>query len=442
MDERFDVVIVGARCAGSPLATLLGRQDVRVALVDQDAFPSDALSTHFFEADALAFLARLGVDDQLRATRAPFITRTDNRLEDIRWSTDWPQVEGDIGGLASVRRIVLDQLLVEAAQEAGAELYAGSGVTDLVRDQTNRVAGVRLNTSAGERELSARLVIGADGRTSTVARLAGARQYNLTPNQRATYWSYFEGAAIGEPTFVFHRWADRFVVAAPCDSGLYEVQVMPDLADLDAFRGDVSGSFMAHAMSCEPVAEAIASATRVGKVLGMVRWSGFFREPAGRGWVLVGDAGLFKDPAAGRGIGDAFEQAESLAATIVGALRGSDAELDTTLKHWGRRRDEAFAEYYWFGTDLGAGGRVPVVLPELVRGLQAGGKSHLMLEIQSRRARPSRVLSPPRVVAAVARALLRRGGERGRLLRELAQLGSQQARRVWLKHRPAFATDD
>src|SRR5438270_1186808 len=162
MDERFDVVIVGARCAGSPLATLLGRQDVRVALVDQDAFPSDTLSTHFFEADALAFLARLGVDDQLRATRAPFITRTDNRLEDIRWSTDWPQVEGDIGGLASVRRIVLDQLLVEAAQEAGAELYAGSRVTDLVRDQTNRVAGVRLNTSAGERELSARLVIGAD----------------------------------------------------------------------------------------------------------------------------------------------------------------------------------------------------------------------------------------------------------------------------------------
>src|SRR5215210_522045 len=111
MAERYDVAIVGARCAGSPLATLLARAGVTVALVEQTTFPRDTLSTHLVEADALAFLHRLGVTDRLRATGAPFVRRTDTRIEDIRWVADWPQRPGDIGGIASVRRVVLDQIL-------------------------------------------------------------------------------------------------------------------------------------------------------------------------------------------------------------------------------------------------------------------------------------------------------------------------------------------
>src|SRR5205085_1366956 len=84
------------------------------------------------------------------------------------------------------------------------------------------------------------------------------------------------------------------------------------------------GSFMEYATSTEPVADALAGARRVGKFLGIVRWEGFFREAAGAGWVLVGDAGYFKDPTPGQGIGDAFGQVDRLAPVIASGLRGSD----------------------------------------------------------------------------------------------------------------------
>src|ERR1700722_17442342 len=84
LTDNFDVVVVGARCAGSPLAALLARQGVKVALVERAAFPADTLSTHIFDADALAFLNRLGLTEQLRATGAPFISRIDTRAEDFR----------------------------------------------------------------------------------------------------------------------------------------------------------------------------------------------------------------------------------------------------------------------------------------------------------------------------------------------------------------------
>src|SRR5690242_7447991 len=146
------------------------------------------MCSHGFEADALAFLDRLGLSERLRAAGARFVVRVDGRSEDVRWRVHWPQRPGDIGGIASVRRSVLDELLVGAAREAGATVLMGAKVTALVRE-AGRVSGVRVSGAGGERELRARVVVGADGRRSTVARLAGARRYNVTPNQRALYWT-------------------------------------------------------------------------------------------------------------------------------------------------------------------------------------------------------------------------------------------------------------
>jgi 2-polyprenyl-6-methoxyphenol hydroxylase-like FAD-dependent oxidoreductase len=167
---NFDVVVVGARCAGSPLATLLARQGVKVALVERATFPRDTLSTHIFEADALAFLDRLGLTEQLRATGAPFISRIDTRAEDFRWSIEMPLRAGDVGGLASIRRFVLDPILAHAAEESGAQVRMATAVTGLVQDG-GRVNGVRIRTNGSDGELRARLVVGADGRNSTVANL-------------------------------------------------------------------------------------------------------------------------------------------------------------------------------------------------------------------------------------------------------------------------------
>jgi flavin-dependent dehydrogenase len=420
---------------------LLASRGIDVAVLEQATFPRDTLSTHLFEADALAFLDRLGVAQQLRETGAPFMNRADNRAEDVWWTMDWPQRPGDIGGIASIRRHVLDPILAQAAEEAGAEVRMATKVTELV-EEAGRVVGVRVADGSGEGELRARLVVGADGRNSTIARLRGARKYNRVPNQRADYWAYFAGADMGsEPTFVFHRWADRMILGNPTDSGLYQVQVLPELGGLDRFRRDLEAQFMEHARSCEPVAAALAGARRVGKFFGMVRWEGFFRQASGPGWVLTGDAGHFKDPAPGRGIGDAFLQSDALAPAILEGLGGSERELDDAMARWGRWRDKEFAEHYWFGCDMGAAGPLPAVLPEIARGLQSRGKAGLILELTSHRAKPSEVFIP-RLPGATARLLARRGSDRAEILREVGTILARDVRRRWLNLRPAYAEDD
>jgi flavin-dependent dehydrogenase len=329
-------------------------------------------------------------------------------------------VRDDVAGITSVRREVLDPVLANAAAAAGADVRYGTTVTDLIR-ANGRVTGVRTDTG----DVEARLVVGADGRNSTVAKLAGARRYNLVPNERAASWGYFEGADYGpEPTFVYHRWDNRMHVASPTDGGLYCAQIMIDLAELDAFKRDIDASFMKRCETCEPVATAVAGARLVGKVQGQLKWDGFFRDARGPGWVLTGDAGHFKDPAPGRGIGDAFIQTDFLAAELA---KGDFDAATTRFAGW---RDEEFADYYWFGCDQGAAGDVPSILPAFMRGLKDPAE---ILEIANHRKRPSDVVTPPRILAAVAKTIAS-----GTLPRGLGRQIKNEVQRGRLNRRPRY----
>jgi flavin-dependent dehydrogenase len=439
MPEHADVIVVGARCAGSPLAALLARAGVRVVVLERAGFPSDTFSSHLFEADAISFVNRLGALERLRATGAPLVARTDTRVEDLHLAMDLPQQPDDVGAIVSVRRLLLDTILAEAAAQAGADVRTGARVTGLL-EEDGRIAGVRFEQAGAESELRARLVVGADGRHSTLARLVGARMYNLTPSQRLLFWAYFEGADPGaEPTFLSHRWGERFILAIPSDSGLYQVLLWPEQSERERFQSDRDGAFLDHARACEPVADALVGARRVGKTMGAFRWEGFFRQAAGAGWVLCGDAGHFKSPAPGRGIGDAFLQAERLATAITAALEGSDEALDLAMRAWGRWRDREFAEQYWLAYDLEEAGAVPSVLVEILRGLQRTGNAGLFFEVLNHRARPSQVLTPARALGAGARLLAKRGSHRRALLAELGTLGARDMRRRRLNARPVYA---
>ena len=439
MSEQTDVIVVGARCAGSPLAALLAREGVRVTVLERASFPSDTLSSHLFEADALAFLDRLGVIERLRATGAPMLMRTDTRVEDVELAIELPRLPGDPGGIASVRRTLLDPILADAARQAGAEVHTGAQVVGLI-EHGGRLAGVRVRQDGNETELLGRLVVGADGRHSTVARLAGARRYNVTPNQRLLFWRFFENAQ-AEPAFLSHRWDQHFILGLPSDSGLYQVLIWPELGERAAFQGDRDKAFMQHARLCEPIADAIAGAEPVGNAIGAFSFEGFFREASGPGWVLCGDAGHFKSPAPGRGIGDAFLQAESLASTIAGALGGSDPELDRAMERWGGWRDHEFAEHYWLAYDFEEAGAVPALLVEILRRLQQQGKGWMFFDVLNHRVRPSSLLTPPRALGASTRLLARPGTDRRALLAELGSLGAREVRRRWLNRRPAYVSE-
>jgi len=437
MPEKFDVVVVGARCAGSPLATLLARKGVRVALVERATFPRDTLSTHIFEAPGINVLARLGVLDRVRATGAEPIRQLDLRQDEFAARVEPRLRPGDVGAAMSVRRFLLDPILAETAEEAGAVVMMQTTVTGLV--QNGRVTGVRVSSGGSEREFSARLVVGADGRNSTVAKLTGARKYHVVPSERFAYWGFFEGTdADPEPEIVFHHWDGRVVIACPADSGLYQVIVIPDNRLLSQFRADLERAFTDHAHACAPVAEKLNSARRVGKLLGIIGWESFFRESAGPGWALVGDAGQFKDPTPGQGMTDAFRQAEAMAPAIAAHIGGSDVELDRAVAKWARWRDRDAFEHHWMACDLGAAGRSPIVVPAMMHRLERSGKLDRFTDLFQHRSMPSRVFSPPLLLSTAVAMLARKECARPAVLRDARQLVMTDARRKRLRRKPAF----
>ena len=438
MSDKFDVIVVGARCAGSPLATLLAREGLKVAVVERAAFPKDTLSTHIFQAPGINFLKRLGVYEHVLDTGARTYTRVDLRQEDFQGTLDVNQRPGDEGAFMSVRRFVLDPILRDAAADAGAEVLMSTNVTGLRRDGS-RVAGVTAVCQGQERTLDAKLVVGADGRNSTVGELAGARKYNVVPNARFGYWWYFADANPGpDPALVYHRWEGRFIIAMPADGGLYQVIELPDMSFVPEFRTDREAAFMAHAQSCRPVAEVLAGAHPVGKMFGVLKFECFFRESAGPGWALVGDAGHFKDPAPGQGIADAFRQAEALAPVVVGAVNESDAALDAAVAAWARWRDRDAAEHYWLAADFGAAGSAPAVVVEITRRLYQQGRAAELGNVFQHRVKPSSVFTPPVLFAGAASAMRRPGANRTQILREVRETIVTDTRRRRLNRRPEF----
>jgi 2-polyprenyl-6-methoxyphenol hydroxylase-like FAD-dependent oxidoreductase len=440
MPDRFDVIVVGGRCAGSPLAALLARQGLKVAVVEKAAFPKDTLSTHIFQAPAINFLNRLGVSESVRQTGAQACTKVDLRQEDFRCTFEIDQRPGDEGAFMSVRRFVLDPILLAAAADAGAEVLMPSTVTGLVRDG-GRVAGITVSSQGADRTLEARLVVGADGRNSTVAELVGARKYNIVPGERFGYWAFFADADPGpDPSLVYHRWAGRFVIAMPADGGLYQVIMLPALSFLPEFREDREAAFMAHARACGPVGEVLAGAHRTGKMFGMLKYECFFREASGPGWALVGDAGHFKDPAPGQGIADAFRQVEALAPVVVGAIDGSHAALDAAVQGWARWRDGDAAEQYWLAADFGAPTPTPTVLVEVTRQLHAHGRASELGDVFQHRKKPSAVVTPPLLLKAAASTMRRPGADRGEIMRQVRGLIATDGRRRRLNRKPEFVS--
>lgn len=340
----------------------------------------------------------------------------------------------------SVRRFVLDPILLDAASQAGAEVMMATTVTGLVRDG-DRVAGVKATCHGQERELRARLVVGTDGRNSTVAELVGARKYNVIAGERFGYWGFFADTEPGpDPALVFHRWEGRFVIAMPTDDGLYEIIVLPDKRYLPEFKRDREAAFLAHARVCEPVAKIIANGRRDGKLFGMLKYECFFRESAGPGWALAGDAGHFKDPAPGQGISDAFRQVGALAPVIARMIAASDAELDLAVKAWSRWRDRDAAEHYWLAADLGAPGPSPAVTVEILRRMQRRDQLAALGDVIQHRAMPSKVFSPARLLAAAAARMTTPGVDRRQALREVKDLIVTDTRRRRLLTHPEFVS--
>lgn len=338
MTTSYDAIVIGARCAGSPTAMLLARRGHRVLLVDRARFPSDTMSTHLVHPPAVAALARWGLRDRLAATGCPPIERYSYDFGPVTVQGSPRPVEG-VGTAYCPRRTVLDKLLVDAAVEAGVELREAFTVEDLVVDG-DRVVGIRGHARGGTTVTErARVVIGADGRHSLVAKAVGAQRYGEVPAVESSYYAYWSGLPTDGAQIVIRAEHHRGWGVLPTHDGLTCVVNGWPIAEFAANRSDIEGTVRrAHELAPE-FAERIAAATRETRYVGTGDLAGFFRVPYGPGWALVGDAGYHKDPITAFGIHDAFLSAELLAAALHDAFTGR-RPYDEALAGYQRDRDE------------------------------------------------------------------------------------------------------
>jgi len=316
MTDSYDVIVVGARCAGAPTAMLLARQGHRVLLVDRATFPSDTVSTHLIHQPGIAALDRWGLLDQVVATGCP-------PIDSYFFDFGPVQIEGRPGTAYGPRRTVLDALLVDAAAAAGAEVRPGFAVHELLVED-DRVTGIR-GPGGVER---AGVVVGADGRHSTVARAVGPEQYHEKPPLLAGYYAYWSGLPMSGRYETYVR-EDRAFSAWPTNHGQTLLVGGWPYAEFEANRADVEGNFLAMLDQAPPFAARVKAARRESRFAGAFVHN-YFRTPYGPGWALVGDAGYHKDPITGQGITDAFRCSEWLAEAIDAGLSGRQP-LDEAL---------------------------------------------------------------------------------------------------------------
>ncbi|GAA3790547.1 NAD(P)/FAD-dependent oxidoreductase [Amycolatopsis tucumanensis] len=333
----YDVIVVGARCAGSPLAMLLARHGHRVLVVDRASFPSDTVSTHYLHQAGLARLQDWGLLDRLIATGVPAIRELNFTYTgiDIRGFAD--PIDG-IDAVYCPRRTVLDELLVGAAREAGAEVIEGFTVSELVFDG-DRVIGIRGSAGdAPEQEFRAQVVVGADGAGSIVAQQAGAQTYRHVPAAGFIYYSYYSGLDWG----MHHRtgFGEQQFGTWPTNDGLNLLAIIRPRERFSEFRADPERHFQDIFDQIDPeMGEQLRDAGEREEPFRPMRYpDNYYRRSWGPGWALVGDAAYHKDPFTGWGITDAFKYAELLAQQLHSALSG-ERSLSDALSDYEKVRD-------------------------------------------------------------------------------------------------------
>ncbi|MFD1948427.1 NAD(P)/FAD-dependent oxidoreductase [Nocardioides aestuarii] len=353
-----DLLVVGARCAGAATAMLAARAGYDVVLVDRAAVPTDTTSTHGLVRGGMVLLDRWGLLDAVLASGAPAVRQVDFHRHDatgVRSTSHRVRARAGVDFLLAPRRRELDRLLVEAAVAAGARLLDRTTVDRAVVED-GRVRGVTARAADGSRhEMRARLVVGADGRDSRVARLVSAPLTQSHANGGACFYTYVAG--VPWQGFEMHVSRRRFAGVFPTHGGEAAVFLtLPtadasDLVRAGARRTEVWRGLMRQA--APGLADRVDAGVVTAPLRGTVSLPHHVRQAGGPGWALVGDAGYHRDPITSHGMTDAFRDAELLTAAV-GRLLNDPAEESAALAEYGERRDAMLARTYALTRELSA----------------------------------------------------------------------------------------
>ncbi|RTE02444.1 NAD(P)/FAD-dependent oxidoreductase [Paenibacillus whitsoniae] len=333
--DQFDVIIVGGRVAGSTLAYELARNGYEVLLLDRAEFPSDTLSTHNFFNNSVGMLREMGVLDKLLQTGTPLYKKAHIQMGDVVIEADYPVVNGESHSLC-IRRKYLDKMLWDhAAMQKEVTTLQGFRVTDVLWQGDTVTGVVGVNREGLQSSYTAGLVVGADGRHSTLRRLVNSERKMAVPTDYASYVGYFSGyVQEGEPRVEFYVTAGRIAILFPTSDDMHVVGLMFPLEDAEwknKFLGEPEASFrelVRSAFAHTDFPRRLETSKLEEPIRGLLGYDNDWFQAMGSGWALVGDAISFKDPAVGQGMHDAIYSARLLTSIL--------AATDDWAANWNR----------------------------------------------------------------------------------------------------------
>jgi 2-polyprenyl-6-methoxyphenol hydroxylase-like FAD-dependent oxidoreductase len=417
--DSADVVIAGSRCAGSAAAIGFRRAGRSVIAVDRAKFPSDTLSTHVNFPSAVAEIQAIGALDRVLAYDPPKCTHGMVEADGVRCLQRFAPVDGIDYGIC-LPRPELDLALVETAREHGADVREHTSL-EKVLWRGGRISGVVVREPDGTHtQINCKLLVGADGRRSTVAKLVGAdRPYRGSRNERGCAFWYMDDPRVGtewRERLIQLRSGDTHALIFPCPNDRVLCLFMGPAIDIPKFRADPEGMWEAMLDANPAVRIRLGGATNFTKLRSTGDNVAFFRRSSGPGWALAGDAGHFKDPIIGQGIRDAIRFGRLLGETCGPVLDEPD-DCDAAARAVEARRDkECNATYHW-GNRESRDFRVSPIIKEALADLD-GGDPPRLLHMFDRIQKPHHVLNPLRGSKYVAQSMLRKGANRKALLKE------------------------
>jgi len=312
------VIIAGGGPAGSATALTLARAGIDVTIVERAVFPRRKVCGEYLNSGAVAALDALGLGEDVRRLAQP--------LRGIRLvPPQAPALELPFPRAAlALARADLDALLLDAARAAGAAVVHGR-VEDLTFER-GRASGVVIRNEAGERQtLPARIIVGADGSGSLVAKKLGLTRPTRGVRRFAVGGHYSGFGDLGGYVEMYVG-AGAYFAINPLDAGRANVMVVvPDRA-LAQWSSDVDEGLRGKAADLGRGHRSFAETARIGPRVSVGPLAHRVRAPIAPGALLIGDAAGFLNPFTGQGVFLALSAAARASTAIVRAFERSDEE--------------------------------------------------------------------------------------------------------------------
>lgn len=367
MSDRWDAIVVGAGPAGAATALLLSRGGARVLLLDRARFPRHKPCSEYLSPATTAILGRL--DGVLEAVeRAPHAKVYGMKVV----APSGAMMCGRLAGAYSfaLPRATFDTILLRAAARAGAVVRESTRVQDLLWDG-RAVAGVVARAGDGKRETwRARVVVGADGLRSVVARRLGLLRASAP--RRVAFTAHVAHVAGVDGVGELHVGDTGYVGLGPVGEGVTTVALVVPLRSVRAGGTDYRAGLFAQLERFPGLAGRFDPRQLVRAVLATGPFAQWAERPCVAGALLVGDAADFFDPFTGQGIYAALRGAELAAAALLPALaagNGSGSLSHAALAPYAAARRREFRSKWLFERLIALGIGWPALTNRVVRRL-------------------------------------------------------------------------